>query len=135
MKTIHAPLLIIDGHCILCNRWAVRIFKNDISKKFYFTTNQSEAAKELFSRFNIEFLNDDTLYFYDGEKMHAHADAVFMISEKLGGKFKLISFFRFLPKAIHRFAYNMIAKNRYRIFGRKNFCSVDEKIPAERILG
>jgi predicted DCC family thiol-disulfide oxidoreductase YuxK len=98
--------------------------KNDL---FRFAALQSEAGQELLKKVNLSQTSFDTFFLIDGDNYFTKSTAALMIAGKLKSAVKLFYPFIFLPKPIRDFFYDLIAKNRYKFFGKRVVC----RIPTE----
>ena len=98
--------------------------KNDL---FRFAALQSEAGQELLKKVNLSQTSFDTFFLIDGDNYFTKSTAALMIARKLKSAVKLFYLFIFLPKPIRDFFYDLIAKNRYKFFGKRVVC----RIPTE----
>lgn len=117
------PFIIVffDGYCGLCS-WAVDfLIARDKHKKFKYSPLQGEYVKSLGLKLNLQ--NLDTLYVHDGEHLLAKTKAWRLLAFKLGGFWKFLAFLSYiLPLFVWNFIYDLIAKNRYKIFGKRETC-------------
>ncbi|MBE0569912.1 MAG: thiol-disulfide oxidoreductase DCC family protein [Ignavibacteriaceae bacterium] len=120
-------IILFDGVCNFCNFWVNFVIKRDKKNLFRFAALQSEKAKELTSRISFDTSNLDTFVLIEGEKFFTKSTAALMISKKLNGPIKILSLFFILPKFFRDFIYDMVAKNRYKIFGKRESCRVPTK--------
>ncbi len=123
-----------DGECGFCNFWVHWILKKDVKDQFLFASLQSEFGQQFLSERNLELKNLDTLYLWKPEKYYLQkSQAVFKISELIGGFYTLLSYFRYLPTSLTDFFYDRVAANRKKLAagaceiptaeGRKKFVS------------
>lgn len=102
-----------DGECGFCNFWVHWILKKDVKDQFLFASLQSEFGQQFLSDRNLELKNLDTLYLWKPEKYYLQkSQAVFKISEVIGGLYTLLSYFRYLPTSLTDFFYDKVAANR-----------------------
>jgi predicted DCC family thiol-disulfide oxidoreductase YuxK len=131
----HKPVLILfDGVCNLCNGVVQFIVRRDPKAKFKFASLQSEVGRSLLRQFNID---PDLLHSFvviDNEVAFQRSDAVLCIANHLGGWWKILKPFNILPKFFRDAIYNMIAKNRYKFFGKKDSCMVPTPELKERFV-
>lgn len=118
---------MFDGVCNFCNYWVNFIIRRDIKNIFIFAALQSKTGQEFLSRFNFPTNEFDTFILIDGEVYFTKSDAAIKIAQDLKGWPKILSLGKFLPKKLRDFLYDLIARNRYRIFGKKDYC----RIPSE----
>ena len=122
------PIIFFDGVCGLCNKSVDFIIRHDQKHIFSFAPLQGEtAAKTLPPQ---DTANLDTLVLLDEKGLHYRSSAALRIAMRLGGALKLFSIFFIIPKFVRDPAYNLVAKNRYRIFGKKDSCRLPT--PEER---
>ncbi|MDQ3190010.1 MAG: DCC1-like thiol-disulfide oxidoreductase family protein [Bacteroidota bacterium] len=119
MKEIKAPVILYDGVCNFCNAIVNFIIKYDKEKIFLFSPIQSREARMLLRELGEPFANLKTVYLINENKqVFKRSGAVFAIFKKLPYPWKILSFFNILPKSFSDFVYKIIAKYRYRMFGK-----------------
>lgn len=105
-----------DGECGFCNFWVHWILKKDSQNKFLFASLQSEFGQQFLNDRNLELKNLDTLYLWKPEKYYLQkSQAVFKISEVIGGVYKLLSYFRYFPTGLTDFFYDRVSANRKKL--------------------
>jgi predicted DCC family thiol-disulfide oxidoreductase YuxK len=115
-------IVLFDGICNLCNASVRIISKHDKYGKIQFASLQSEMAKQLLSKMAIDTNKIDSIIFISKEKIFFKSNAAIEIAKLLNGFPHYFQYFRFIPRPIRDFVYDLIAKNRYRLFGRS--CSL-----------
>lgn len=132
MKT----LVLFDGVCNLCNSTVQFIIRHDKSGRFQFASQQSEAGQRLLYRHGIptEAALADSVVVIEREKVWLESDAAFHILYRLGGVWSILAVLWFLPKRLRDWAYRLVAKNRYRLFGRRESCMVPTPELKKRFL-
>jgi predicted DCC family thiol-disulfide oxidoreductase YuxK len=136
------PIILYDGVCGLCNRFVQFVLKRDSAARFRFAALQGEIAAGILSRHNQNRTTLDTLYLLapttgsaDGESLLARSDAVIFILRTLGGIWPLAALFlRLTPRPIRDWGYNLVARHRYRIFGRFETCPLPSGETRARFL-
>jgi predicted DCC family thiol-disulfide oxidoreductase YuxK len=103
------------------------VIKRDKKDLFRFASLQSEKAKELTSSFSIDTSKLDTFFLIEGEKFFTKSTAALMICKQLNWPIKILSLFIIFPKTFRDFIYDMVAKNRYKLFGKRESCRVPTK--------
>jgi predicted DCC family thiol-disulfide oxidoreductase YuxK len=111
-------IVLFDGICNLCNASVRFITRHDKNNTIQFASLQSETAKEILSQLNIDSQKIDSIIFISNEKMFIKSDAAIEIAKLLHGFPRLLKYFQFIPRPIRDFVYDLIAKNRYRLFGK-----------------
>jgi predicted DCC family thiol-disulfide oxidoreductase YuxK len=121
-------VIFFDGVCGLCNGFIDFVIKIDKKHEFNFSPLQSEYAQE---HLPPEMTKDlKSVIYQSGEDLFTKSDAVMRILSEIGGVWKLVSLGKVLPKAFRDAAYELVAENRYRIFGKKETCRLPT--PEER---
>ncbi len=122
------PILLYDGICGLCNRFVQFVLKHDTKDRFRFAALQSEFAREILARHGVNAADLDTVYMVrdfqqSGELLVNRSDAALAVLSALGGFWSLLSgWMRILPRPLRDWGYNIVAGNRYRIFGKYDVC-------------
>ena len=115
-------IVLFDGICNLCNASVRFITRHDKNNTIQFASLQSETAKQLLLKMNIDSQKIDSIIFISNEKMFIKSDAAVEIAKRLDGFPRLLKYFQLIPRPIRDFVYDLIAKNRYRLFGKS--CSL-----------
>ena len=125
-------VIFFDGHCGLCNGFVDFILKHDHQRLFLFAPLQSEVAKFYLS----EDLRKDlsTIVFFDQGTTCVRSEAAIKILAGLGSGWQLMSIFLLLPRVLRDMVYKLIARNRYRWFGRDQTCRIPTSEERERFL-
>jgi predicted DCC family thiol-disulfide oxidoreductase YuxK len=120
-------IILFDGICNLCN-WSVEfVIKRDSKRKFKFFSLQSEAGKSLLNNFDRNSSGLDTIIYLKDDKRYIKSTAILHILKDIGGIWKLFYLGIIVPKFIRDFFYNLIAKYRYNIFGKRESCTIPIK--------
>lgn len=126
------PVLLYDGVCGLCNRLVQFTLQRDHNDLFRFASLQGSTASRILERHGASADDLDTFYValdfqQPGEGLMARSDAALFVLQELGGKWRVLSaIFRILPRPLRDIAYNLVARNRYRIFGKFETCPVPD---------
>ncbi len=130
------PVILFDGVCNLCNsavRWVIERDKG----RFDFASLQSDAARreleKVLGRDEIDAL-PDSIVLLDSDGVHVRSAAALRITRELGSRFGLLRLGIVLPRPIRDLIYDLIARNRYRWFGRRDTCMTPTPDIAARFL-
>ncbi len=124
MSTEH-DIILFDGVCNLCNGAIQFIIKRDKKDRYRFAALQSDLAKELTQERNIDTQKIDSIILIEpGKAYYIKAPAALRIGKNFGGLWILLSIFEWIPPVISNWVYDIVAKNRYRWFGRKDECMI-----------
>jgi predicted DCC family thiol-disulfide oxidoreductase YuxK len=127
-------IILFDGVCNFCNFWVNFILDRDKNDLFRFTALQSERGQDLLKRFRLDTANFDSFLLIAGNKYYTKSTAALMISKNLKGLVKILYPFIFLPKFLRDFFYDLIAKNRYKLFDKREVCRVPTEEERKKFL-
>lgn len=114
------PILFFDGVCNLCNKVVDFFIKKDTNQIIRYSSLQGETAKKLLDPKLINELN--TVVFFEKGKTYTKSEAVIRALIHLGPKYALTSIFLVLPSFFRDPFYNLVAKTRYKFFGKRDSC-------------
>jgi predicted DCC family thiol-disulfide oxidoreductase YuxK len=135
METTKHPVILFDGICTFCNYWVNFAIKHDPQKKLRFAAFQSTAGLQLLNDYQISIESINSVIFIDKGKVYTQSSAAFRVCNYLSGFWKVFYGLLILPKFIRDFFYNIIARNRYKWFGKKESCIVPTPDINDRFLG
>ena len=127
-------VVVFDSLCPLCSANARFILRRDRRRTFRLASVQSDAGRALYARFGLDADDPDTMLVVEGERLHRDSDAVLAIARGLGAPWSAAAAFRFVPRAMRDGAYRWIARNRYRLFGRRETCWLPPPDYRDRLL-
>jgi len=127
-------VILFDGVCKLCNAWSNFILKYDKKRVFKLCSVQSKEGKEILDYFGFPTHDYETMIVVEGANQFSQSDAFFHVMSKLGYPWKLVCIFSLIPKGIRNWLYDRIALNRYRLFGKYDYCSVPSIEHQERFI-
>jgi predicted DCC family thiol-disulfide oxidoreductase YuxK len=126
-------VILFDGACIFCSRWVRFVAKRDTARRFRFTPIQSEYGAKLARTFGIDPDDPDTnAVVHDGE-VFMKSDAALTVLSHLPG-WRWVRMLFAVPKLLRDPVYSLIARNRYRIFGKYNACFVPDADLQARVI-
>jgi predicted DCC family thiol-disulfide oxidoreductase YuxK len=128
------PIILFDGVCNFCNYWVNFAIKRDKKKKLRFTPLQGETAKQLLPQYDINPTSLSSVILIDNGKAYTQSSAAIRICKYLNGGWKLFYGLMIIPKFIRDFFYNIIARNRYKWFGKRDECMVPTPELKDRFL-
>lgn len=118
-------IILFDGVCNLCNSSINFIIKHDKKDIFRYASLQSEIGKKLIAERNINISELDSILLIDPKMAYYYkSTAALHIAKQLSGIYPLLSVFLILPKFFRDWIYDIIAKNRYKWFGKKESCMI-----------
>ena len=128
-----AVILLFDGICNYCNRWVNFIIRHDKKKKFRFAAMQSEAGKKLLKQYHIAEETESAILIYN-QKVYLKSSTGLHVLYHLGKIYSLAFVFIIVPAYIRDFYYDIIARNRYKCWGKKDTCIIPPDNVKERFL-
>jgi len=133
-------LLLYDGVCALCNGVVQFLIGRDKLGRFRFAPLQSSLGREVLARFDIHSFPDGVMLLTDAltpaEHLYGRSDAVAAALHQLGGIWRLTGkALSLLPRPLRDWGYGIIARFRYRLFGRYDTCPIPPPEQRERLLG
>ena len=133
-------LLLYDGVCALCNGVVKFLMKRDRLDRFRFAPLQSDLGREVLAHFDIHSFPDGVVLVSDaltsGERIYRRSDAVQESLQQLGAPWKQMGkALTLLPRFLREWGYGVIARYRYRLFGRYNTCPMPSPEQRSRLLG
>jgi len=128
------PLIVFDGECVLCSTQAQFVLRNDRHKRFRLTTAQGPIGQALYRELGLSTDSYQTMLLIDRGKALMHSDAVLSIAQGLGWPWRAAALLKAVPRAWRDRAYRLVARNRYRWFGRHDVCWRPTPEMTDRIL-
>lgn len=118
-------LILFDGVCNFCNNSVLTIIKHDKKNRFLFTSLQSEIGKEITSHLGIDTTKIDSIILYEPNVSYdIKSTAAIKIMADFGFLWNLTRVLFIFPEPIRNKVYDIIAKNRYKWFGKREHCMI-----------
>ncbi|MDQ3665608.1 MAG: DCC1-like thiol-disulfide oxidoreductase family protein [Acidobacteriota bacterium] len=138
-ETNSNTLVLYDGLCGLCNGLNQFLLKRDPNDHFRFASLQSEFAASLLKRYDINAVDLDTVYVVadygqPSQRLLSRADAILHALNRLGGMWGFFRAGGVLPKSLRDALYSLVARNRYRVFGKYEVCLMPEEKYRKKFL-
>lgn len=139
------PIMLYDGVCGLCNRLVQFVLKRDRAGVFRFAAIQSHWAARLLARHVKNATDLNTVYVVlnfdpaNPEKSRGEllerSNAVLYVMRRLGGFWAMSgNLLRMIPRTVRDWGYNIVARIRYRVFGKYDTCPVPDAETLARFL-
>lgn len=125
------PIILFDGYCNFCSFWVDFIIKRDKKKIFKFAALQSESAKKLFGQISTNNISNESVVLFIDNQIFFKSTAAIKIVQLIGLPWKIFYLFSFVPKGLRDLIYDYVASNRFKIFGKRDFC----RIPSDEDRG
>lgn len=126
------PIILFDGVCNFCHSSVNFVIKHDPQSYFKFAPIQSEIGQNLIQKFGLNEV--DSIILIQDEKAFTHSTAALKFIKHLDGFWSWFYIFILVPRPVRDFFYRLFAKNRYRIFGKKDVCMIPTPEIRQRFL-
>lgn len=133
-SSLKYEIVLFDGVCNFCNASINFVIDHDPNKHFRFAALQSEIGQGILREFNKNTEDFDSVILLKNNQLYQKSEAALEITKHLSGFWKYLSFFSILPTFFLNFFYDVIAQNRYRIFGKADSCRIPTAELRERFL-
>lgn len=131
--TTGKPVLLFDGICRMCSGWAIFVLRVDRDARIRLATVQSDAGQEILRALDLPTDRFETLVFIEDGTAWFESDAVVRILASLPPHWRWMRVMGVLPRSLRDGGYRLVARNRYRMFGRR-ICMVPTAETEARFL-
>lgn len=122
----HSGLIVFDGYCNLCNGIVRFLIKIDRKQRLKFTNFESETWKSISDSVPQE---TDSIVFVKQGHYYFQSEAVIEILKTLGYPWRAVMVFKVIPFKIREAIYKLIARTRYKVFGKRDTC----QLPSDKV--
>ncbi|WP_240353128.1 thiol-disulfide oxidoreductase DCC family protein [Cohnella algarum] len=127
-------ILLVDGHCILCQGITRFVARHDPRARFRFASLQSRLGKRWLAERGMAADRLDTFVLIERGRHYTKADAALRVFRGLPWPWPLLYGLRIVPSGLRNAVYDWVARNRYRWFGRSEACLVPDERLKSRFL-
>lgn len=128
------PIIIFDGHCVLCSRFARFALRHDRRAVFRLMAAQTPVGQSIFRHFNLDPKQLETNILLDGGHAWFKSAGTIRMFAHLGFPWSLCSLLKTVPRPWLDRLYDLIARNRLRWFGRQSICFVADPAHRDRFI-
>jgi predicted DCC family thiol-disulfide oxidoreductase YuxK len=118
------PIILFDGVCNLCSGIVMFTIKRDRQGIFKFTPLQSDVGQSLLKQFNLPMDSYQSFILVEGDRYYQKSTAALRVVRRMNGLCSILYVFIVLPRPIRDLIYDLIVKNRYKWFGKKEKCLI-----------
>jgi predicted DCC family thiol-disulfide oxidoreductase YuxK len=123
MNEENKAVILFDGVCNLCNTSVQLVIKNDPGAYFNFASLQSDAGIALMEKYHLPVLaNPESLVLIEEGKVYQYSSAALRIARRMKSWHKFLYAFIVVPAFLRNAVYKLIARNRYKWWGRQDSC-------------
>ncbi len=116
------PVIVFDGVCALCSAWARHVLRYDRKQNFRLLAAQSDLGRALYVHYGLDPDVYETNILIENGVAWFKSEGSIRMFEGLGFPWSLARVIRIVPVSLRDRAYEMIAQNRYRFFGKSELC-------------
>jgi predicted DCC family thiol-disulfide oxidoreductase YuxK len=129
---VDGPVVLFDGVCNLCNGFVRFVVRFDESGTFQFAPLQSPVGEELLRRHGHPPDEFDSVVLVEGDGAYTRSTAALRVLRRLDGPWPLLAPLLAVPPSLRDPVYDLVARYRYRLFGRTDECQVPPPAVRER---
>jgi predicted DCC family thiol-disulfide oxidoreductase YuxK len=115
-------VILFDGICNLCSASVQFVIERDYKNIFKFASLQSNFGQKILKKHQLPPEDFDSFILLENNKIYQRSTAALKVAKQLNWPLKALYAFIIVPPFIRNFVYNVIAKNRYKWFGKKTAC-------------
>ena len=122
-------IIVFDGICSLCNKFVLFVVKRDYNDHFRFISLQNPNLHKYLNSYNkIDANEANSILLINHEGIvKIKSEAIALIFCRLKGLKSLNLILNLFPNKIRNLVYSLVAKHRYKIFGKTDQCSLIEQ--------
>ncbi|QSX78530.1 thiol-disulfide oxidoreductase DCC family protein [Agrilutibacter solisilvae] len=129
-----AAVIVFDGVCVLCNGWVHFLLRHDRRARYRFAAMQSGSGRALLDAHGLDPDAPASLLLLEHGRAWTDTDAIVRVIGGLGGAWRCARLLSVLPRPLRNRLYRVLARNRYRWFGRRDACLVPTAEHRHRFL-
>ena len=134
MNTAPSHIILFDGFCNLCSGTVKFIIRNDRKAVFKFAALQSPVIQQLLKKHGLLNNTADTFVYFKEGVVLIKSKAALEVLKTLGWPWKAGYLFIIIPRPVRDFFYDLIARSRYSLFGKKDSCMVPKPEHKSRFI-
>jgi predicted DCC family thiol-disulfide oxidoreductase YuxK len=137
IKLVEAKKVIyFDSECLLCSKAALFIIRHDLDRKLWFASMKEgpDTGSDFMGSIGPGVRHKETIIYDDRGKIYVRSEAILRILHDIGWPWRVLFILRIIPLSWRDGAYDWVARNRQRWFGRKGYCFIPDDSVRERFL-
>ena len=128
------PIILFDGVCALCSAWVQFVLKHDKAGIYRFIPAQTPLGRALYVHCGLDPEDYQTNILLKDGLAFVKSEGSIRMAEGLGAPWSSAAVFRIFPLPVRDWLYERVARNRFRLFGRRASCYMPEPRFAARFL-
>lgn len=126
------PLFVFDGVCVLCSGGANWLMRHDRKALINFSPAQEALGQALYAHYGIEM--DESYLLIANGRSYTASRGYLELCVILGGWWRVLRIFAIIPEGLRDWVYALIARNRYRWFGKTEYCKLLTEEQRRRLI-
>lgn len=127
-------IIVFDGDCALCSGWVRFLLRRDRGARYRFAAMQVPSGRALLVAHGLDPDDPSSFLLLEGERAWTDTDAIRRVVTGLGGVWRIAHALAWIPRPVRDRIYRLVARNRYRWFGRNARCFVPTPEQRARFL-
>ncbi|WP_444910016.1 thiol-disulfide oxidoreductase DCC family protein [Microbulbifer sp. TRSA005] len=131
-------IVLFDSQCNLCNGWSHLLIKYDPHCRFTLCRVQSQAGQHYLRKLGLPLETYESVILLERQgdcfQQYHKSEAALRISANLDGYWRYLVVLRYIPRSVRDWLYDLVARNRYRWFGRRSSCLLPSAVDKHRFL-
>ena len=128
------PLIVFDGHCVLCSGWANFVLRHDKRRVYRLLAAQTPLGQALYAHYGLGGDDYQSNLLIASGQVFIKSEGSIRMAEGLGWPWRAVAVFRLLPLRWRDALYDVVARNRIRWFGRREVCYLPDPKDADRFV-
>jgi predicted DCC family thiol-disulfide oxidoreductase YuxK len=129
------PIIVFDGYCALCSGWVSFVMRRDRHAIYRLLPAQSPIGQALYVHYGLDPQDYETYILLRDGIAWFKSEATIAMMQGLGFPWSLAGAFRIVPRSWRDWLYAALARNRFRVFGRRAACYTSDPRHQDRFLG
>lgn len=118
-------VVLFDGECNLCNGLVQFLIRHDQDgKRFRFAAQQSEAGQAMLKGNSLPADLLETIVVVANGKLLTHSSAALELARSMPAPWPIFYAGIIIPRPLRDALYRLVAKNRYKLFGKRDSCMI-----------
>jgi predicted DCC family thiol-disulfide oxidoreductase YuxK len=129
------PIIIFDGHCVLCSGFARFVIRHDRRGVFRLMAAQTPLGQAIYRHLNLDPVSFETNVLLENGRAWFKSDGTIRMFAHLGFPWSMSRVLRLVPRTLLDRLYDLVARNRLRWFGSQSACFLADPAHRDRFLG
>ena len=128
----HKALFVFDGVCVLCSGGASWVMRHDSKARVNFTPAQETLGQALSAHYGVEM--DESYLLIANGRAYTASRGYLELCRILAGWWHVLRVSAIIPERLRDWLYALIARNRYRWFGKTDYCALLTEEQRKRLI-